>query len=102
MAPSVREIQAFAIVGVIASYLSVIRRSLIREDRLRPIGKLLKTRPDLIEARLERIRPARLHLAQRRQGSGIIVGIGLNASLVGFGRPLVHSADLSIPRRQRQ
>src|SRR5688500_19570762 len=99
MAAGMREIQALTVVGVVPIRLAVVRGGLICQDGLRPVLEILKAGPDAIVAVFQRKGSTRPDLAQRRQRIRELSRIDLDASLVGFGAPLIHA--YFAPRRQR-
>ena len=86
-AAGMREIQALAIVGIIAVGLAVIGGGLIRQDGLLAVPELREAGPDMIDARFQSKHPARPDGAQGHQRTVPHAGIGLHPSLVGAGRP---------------
>src|SRR5881628_1915962 len=100
MASAVREVQAFAVVGVIAIGLPVVRGGLIRQDRFRPVVD--KTCPDLVVARLQRVRPIVLYVLQYGNRQSVLAGVDEDASLVRLRRPLTRSSLRATPRRRGQ
>ena len=60
------EIEAFAIVGIVPIGLSIVDGGLIRQDGFLAVGELVEARPDVIEARFQRIGTARFDQIQGR------------------------------------
>ncbi len=81
----IREIEAFAIVGIVPIGLSIVDGGLIRQDGFLTVGERPKARPHMIEARFQ-VEPSAVvvpHGPQGRQGTGVVAPIHLHPSLVG-------------------
>src|SRR5438445_5660086 len=77
-ATGMREIQPLAPVRIPPARLAVVRGCLIGKDRLLTVLQRLETGPDVIEARLQSIRPVGGYVVKRGQGSGIILDVDLH------------------------
>ena len=96
-----REIEALAVVRVVAVGLAVVHRGIEGENRfLAPVR--LESAPHLVEAGFEGIRSAGDDAVEDHDGGRVLMHVDEHAPLVGPGRPLGHATRLPVARRRRQ
>src|SRR5207253_3905935 len=100
VASRIREVESLSVVRVLAVRIAVVRRRLVRENRLRTVLGAAKARPYFVEAGLELVWTVCSHVLQHRDRRGVLARVDEHATLVCLCRPRGHASLVAMPRRQ--